>query len=59
MKSQPEIWSKDTLIAEKEWLYYFREWIADYKNKIFTFSTVELEIGNKTDSPKHLPRNIV
>jgi hypothetical protein len=54
---------KDTnIIADKnfkEWLYYYREWIAEYKNKIFTFSTVELEIGNITDSPKILPKNIV
>ena len=40
-------------------IYYFREWIAEYHSKIFTSSTVTIEIGSIQDSPKILNKNIV
>jgi hypothetical protein len=43
----------------KESMFYFREWIAEYKDKIFPESNITLEIGSIHDSPKLLSRDIV
>jgi len=58
IKSQPDN-NLEMLKAMKESLYYFRDWIAEYKSKIFTDSTVSIEIGSITDSPRKLTKNIV
>lgn len=39
--------------------YHFREWIAEYQPKILPDSTVSIEIGSLSDSPKLLSKNIV
>ena len=44
---------------QKESMYYFREWIAEYKDKILTDSNVSLEIGSIHDSPRILSKDIV
>lgn len=43
----------------KQSIYYFREWISEYHNKIFPSSTVTIEVGSIQDSPKILTKNIV
>jgi len=58
IKSKPED-NLEMLNGLKESLYYFREWIAKYQNKIFTSSNVTIEIGSINDSPKNLTKNIV
>jgi hypothetical protein len=53
------IYNKDDLNNMKESIYYFREWISEYQIKIFPESTVSIEIGRISDSPKLLTKNIV
>ena len=48
----------ETLNAMKESLFYFRDWISEYHNKILTDSTVTIEVGSIQDSPKILAKNI-
>ena len=48
----------DDLNYMKESIYYFREWISNYLPKIFPESTVSIEIGSLSDSPKLLNKNI-
>lgn len=43
----------------KESIYYFRKWISDYHDKIFPTSNVTIEIGNISDYPKILTKDIV
>jgi hypothetical protein len=59
MKSNSGFNDKNLLDSTKESLYYFREWIAEYQNKIFPLSNVSIEIGTINDSPKLLNKNIV
>jgi hypothetical protein len=38
MKSNSTFNNIEDLNNQKEWLYYFRDWIAEYRNKIFSKS---------------------
>lgn len=58
IKTEP-VNNLEMLNGLKESMFYFREWIAEYQNKIFKDSTVTLEIGSIKDSPKILSKNIV
>ena len=58
IKTEP-VNNLEMLNGLKESMFYFREWIAEYQNKIFIDSTVTLEIGSIKDSPKILSKNIV
>lgn len=53
------IYNREDLNNMKESIYYFREWICEYHNKIFPTSNVTIEIGSINDSPKLLNKNIV
>ena len=39
-------------------IYYFREWISEYHNKILPTSNVTIKIGSIQDSPKIISKNI-